>query len=326
VTEGHARGHRCLEHGRVERVNSDERDLSGRVALVAGASRGAGKAIAIELAAHGASVYLSGRTTDTEESDEHRPESLDAAVATIRGAGDRAFAIRTDHSGEDDVRALIDHIRSNEGRLDILVDALWGGERFIDWDTPIWKIPPARGLQLLGAALTTHLITAHFALGLMIEHPGSLLVEITDGTADYNGANYRSNAYYDVSKTALSRLAFGLAEELAPLGGTAVALTPGWMRTEAMLDLFGVTEATWQDATAKDPHFAITESPVFVARAVAAIAGDPRRDRWAGRSISSIDAARDYGFTDVDGSMPDSWQYNIDIKDRGLPPNVRGYR
>jgi NAD(P)-dependent dehydrogenase (short-subunit alcohol dehydrogenase family) len=180
---------------------------------------------------------------------------------------------------------------------------------------------------MLRLAIDTHLITSHFALALLIRRPGGLVVEMTDGTLEYNAANYRLSTFYDLAKTSVIRLAFAQSKELAPHGCTAVALTPGWLRSEMMLDIYGVTEATWRDAVAGNPHFAaISESPRFVGRAVAALAADPHVQRRSGGSFSSGGLARQYGFTDVDGSQPDCWRYMVEVQDAGLPPDPTGYR
>jgi NAD(P)-dependent dehydrogenase (short-subunit alcohol dehydrogenase family) len=149
---------------------------------------------------------------------------------------------------------------------------------------------------------------------------------VTDGTAQYNDEHYRVSFFYDLAKAANLRMAFALGHELAPHGATAVALTPGWLRSEAMLEVYGVTEATWQDATRVQPHFAISESPAFVGRAVAALAADPEVSRWNGQSLSSGQLAQVYGFTDLDGSRPDAWRYLTEVQDAGLPADTTGYR
>ena len=185
---------------------------------------------------------------------------------------------------------------------------------------------PVERLADLELAIDTHLITAHFALPLLIERPGGLLVEVTDGTADYNAEHYRLNPFYDLAKVAVTRMAWAHAKDLAPHGATAVAITPGWLRSEMMLDHFGVTEANWRDATERVPHFVISETPQFVGRAVAALAADPERARWNGQSLSSGELARIYGFTDLDGSRPDAWRYIREVEEPGLPADATGYR
>jgi NAD(P)-dependent dehydrogenase (short-subunit alcohol dehydrogenase family) len=204
---------------------------------------------------------------------------------------------------------------------------IWGGEKLVQWDTPVWEHDLDGGLRLLRLAIDTHLITSHFALALMIRRTGGLVVEMTDGTREYNAVNYRLSVFYDLAKTAVARLAFAQSKELAPHGCSAVVLTPGWMRSEMMLDIYGVTEATWRDATRGNPHFtAISESPRFVGRAVAALAADPDLQRHNGGSFSSGGLAREYGFTDVDGSQPDCWRYMVEVQDAGLPADPTGYR
>jgi NAD(P)-dependent dehydrogenase (short-subunit alcohol dehydrogenase family) len=198
-------------------------------------------------------------------------------------------------------------IDAEQGRLDVLVNDIWGGEKLAEWHAPVWKHSLEDGLRLLRLAIDTHIITNHYALPLLIRRPGGLLVEMTDGTAAYNATHYRLNLYYDLAKTSVIRMAWGLAQELDPLGCTAVSLTPGWMRSEMMLDVMGVTEATWRQAIADNPGFEQSETPRFVGRAVAALAADPDAHRWNGQSLSSIQMARAYGFTDLDGTQPDAW-------------------
>ena len=223
--------------------------------------------------------------------------------------------------------ALVERIDEEHGRLDVLVNDIWGGERLFEWDTPVWEHDLDRGLRVLRLAIDTHLITSHFALPLLIRRPGGLVVEMTDGTREYNDENYRVNTFYDLAKTAVIRLAFAQSEELAPHGCAAVALTPGWLRSEMMLEAYGVTEANWRDAAAKNPHFAaISETPCFVGRAVAALAADPAVQSRNGGSFSSGALAREYGFTDVDGSRPDCWRYMVEVQDAGRPADVTGYR
>ena len=227
----------------------------------------------------------------------------------------------------DEVAHLVERIDAEQGRLDVLVNDIWGGEKLFDWKARLWEHDLDDGLRLLRLAIDTHLITSHFALALLIREPGGLVVEMTDGTREYNAEHYRLSAFYDVAKTAVIRLAFAQSEELAPHGCTAVALTPGWMRSEMMLDIYQVTEANWRDATVGSPHFrAISESPRYVGRAVAALAADPDVARRSGGSFSSGGLAREYGFTDVDGSQPDAWRYMVEVQDPGLPPDPTGYR
>jgi NAD(P)-dependent dehydrogenase (short-subunit alcohol dehydrogenase family) len=191
----------------------------------------------------------------------------------------------------------------------------------------VWEHDLDKGLRLLRLAIETHLVTSHFALPLVIREPGGLVVEMTDGTREYNETRYRVSAFYDLAKAAVLRLAFAQAEELEPYGCTAVALTPGWLRSEMMLENYGVTEANWRDGAAINPHFAaISESPRFVGRAVVALAADPDVHARTGGSFSSGGLAREYGFTDVDGSQPDAWRYLVEVQEAGLPANPTGYR
>lgn len=281
--------------------------LGGKVALVAGATRGAGRGIAVELGAAGATVYVTGRSTRGQRSEYDRPETIEDTADLVSQAGGRGIAVPTDHLEVEQVRALVARIEREQGRLDVLVNDIWGGERLAEWYAPVWKHSLEDGLHLLRLAIDTHIITSHVALGLLIRRPGGLLVEMTDGTAEYNAAHYRLNLYYDLAKTSVIRMAWGLAQELEPHGCTAVSLTPGWMRSEMMLDHFGVTEANWRDAIPQNPGFERSETPHFVGRAVAALAADPEAHRWSGQSLSSVGLARVYGFTDLDGTQPDAW-------------------
>ena len=300
--------------------------LEGRVALVAGATRGAGRGTAVALGEAGATVYCTGRTTREQRSESDRPETIEETAEQVTAAGGTGIAVRVDHLEPEQVADLVHRIDAERGRLDVLVNDVWGGDRFIEWSTPVWEHDLANGLRLLHRAVDTHLITSHAALPLLIRHPGGLVIEMTDGTADYNAGHYRVNAFYDLSKTAVTRLAFAQSQDLAPHGATAVALTPGWMRSELMLDAFGVTEETWRDAVQRAPHFAISETPRFVGRAVSALAADPDRHRYTGRSLSSGGLAQEYGFTDLDGSRPDCWRYWVEVQDAGKPADTTGYR
>jgi NAD(P)-dependent dehydrogenase (short-subunit alcohol dehydrogenase family) len=300
--------------------------LEGTIALVAGATRGAGRGIAVSLGEAGATVYSTGRSTRAARSEYDRPETIEETAELVDAAGGRGIAVPTDHLEPAQVRALVERIDAEQGRLDLLVNDVWGGERLFEWDTPVWEHDLANGLHLLDLAIKTHLITSHFALPLLIREPGGLVVEMTDGTAEYNATTYRINAFYDLAKTAVIRLACALSWHLAPHGATAVALTPGWLRSEMMLDAFGVTEANWRDATERIPHFGISETPRYVGRAVAALAADPDRARHNGASLSSGALAREYGFTDLDGSRPDAWRYMVEVQDPGLPANPDPYR
>lgn len=300
--------------------------LQGKVALVAGGSRGAGRGIATELGAAGATVYVTGRTTRDHQSEYQRPETIEETAEAIDALGGKGIAVRVDHLVSDEVRDLVARIRKDEGRLDILVNDIWGGEKLFEWNKPVWDHNLDNGLKMLRLSIDTHLITAHHALPLMIEKPGGLLVEVTDGTAEYNAVTYRLSPFYDLCKSAVLRMAWAHAKDLAPHGATSVAITPGWLRSEMMLEHFGVTEANWRDATENIPHFAISETPRFVGRAVAALAADPDVARWNGQSLSSGGLAQVYGFTDLDGSRPNAWPYVVEVQDAGKPADTTGYR
>jgi NAD(P)-dependent dehydrogenase (short-subunit alcohol dehydrogenase family) len=300
--------------------------LQERVALVAGGTRGAGRGIAVELGAAGATVYVTGRTSGRHQSDYGRTETIEETAELVTGAGGKGVPFRVDHLVPGEVEALVARIRSESGRLDILVNDMWGGEKLFEWNKAVWEHNLENGLRLLRLGIDTHLITAHYVLPLMIERPGGLLVEVTDGTAEYNADHYRLSVFYDLAKVAATRMAWGHAKDLVRHRATAVSITPGWMRSEMMLEHYGVTEENWRDATAREPHFVISESTRFVGRAVAALAADPDRARWNGESLSSGGLAKVYGFTDLDGSRPDCWRYLTEVQEAGKPADVTGYR
>ena len=301
--------------------------LDGKVALVAGATRGAGRGTAVALGEAGATVYCTGRSTRERRSEYDRPETIEETAALVSAADGVGIAVAVDHLEPGEVESLAQRIDVEHGRLDVLVNDIWGGERLFEWDTPVWEHDLEKGLRMLRLAIDTHMITSHFALPLLIREPGGLVVEMTDGTREYNADRYRVSAFYDLAKTAVIRLAFAQSKELAPHGCSAVALTPGWMRSEMMLDNYQVTEATWRDAVGGNPHFAaISESPRFVGRAVAALAADHDVHRQNGGSFSSGGLAREYGFTDLDGSQPDCWRYIVEVQDAGRPADPTGYR
>ncbi|WP_248962111.1 SDR family oxidoreductase [Sphaerisporangium perillae] len=300
--------------------------LKGKVALVAGATRGAGRGVAVELGAAGATVYVTGRSTREQRSEMDRPETIEETAELVTAAGGQGIAAQVDHLEAEQVRALIERVEREQGRLDVLVNNIWGGELMFSWDQKLWEHDLDTGLRILRLAIDTHIITSHHALPLMIRNPGGLVVEMTDGTGQYNAENYRISFFYDLAKTSVIRMAFAQAKELAQYGGTAVALTPGWMRSEIMLDAFDVTEANWRDALERQPHFVISESPAFVGRAVTALAADSDVARWNGQSLSSGQLAQVYGFTDIDGSRPDAWRYLVEVQDAGRPADATGYR
>jgi NAD(P)-dependent dehydrogenase (short-subunit alcohol dehydrogenase family) len=297
--------------------------LDGKVALVAGATRGAGRGIAIELGAAGAHVYVTGRTTRQQRSEYDRPETIEETAELIEAEGGTATAIGADHLDVDQVRSVVDRIDREHGRLDVLVNDIWGGEGRFEWDAPLWKTDLERGLRLLHLAVDTHLITSHAALPLLIRRPGGLVVEVTDGTLEYNAANYRLSAFYDLAKWSVLRLGWSQGHELAPHGCTALTITPGWLRSELMLEIHEVTEETWRQVPG---HFGISETPRLVGRAVVALAADPDVARWNQASVSSGQLAREYGFTDLDGSAPDAWRYIVEVQDAGKDPEPENYR
>ena len=299
--------------------------LKGKVALVAGATRGAGRGIAEQLGAAGATVYVTGRTTRSSPSEMNRPETIEDTAELVNQAGGRGVAMQVDHLVPQQVRALLERIESEEGALHVLVNDIWGATR-MEWNKTVWESSLENGLATLRRAIDTHAITSHFALPLLIRQRGGLVVEVTDGTAEYNARNYRVSFFYDLAKAANLRMVFALAHELRAHGATAVAVTPGWLRSEAMLDAYRVREDNWRDATKIQPHFAISESPAYVGRAVAALAADPDAARWNGQSLSSGQLAKLYGFTDLDGSQPDAWRYMVEVQDAGKPADVEGYR
>jgi NAD(P)-dependent dehydrogenase (short-subunit alcohol dehydrogenase family) len=300
--------------------------LRGKVALVAGGTRGAGRGIAVELGAAGATVYVTGRSTREGRSEYDRPETIEDTADLVDRAGGQGIPVRVDHLESDEVRDLVRRIDGEQGRLDVLVNDVWGAERLIEWNVPVWEHSLERGLRMLRLAVDTHIITSHFALPLLIKNEGGLVVEMTDGTAEYNQNNYRLSLFYDLAKTSVIRMAWAQAQELRPRGCVAVALTPGWLRSEMMLETFGVEELNWREATAIQPHFVISETPRYVGRAVAHLAADPEVARWNGRSLSSGGLAKVYGFTDLDGSQPDAWRYLVEVQDPGRPADATGYR
>jgi NAD(P)-dependent dehydrogenase (short-subunit alcohol dehydrogenase family) len=293
-----------------------DKPLTGKVAVVAGATRGAGRGIARMLGEAGATVYCSGRSVAGRPAGT-RPETIDETAEMATAAGGRGIAVQTDHLQADQVERLFARVRQEAGRLDVLVNDIWGGDDLTEWGTPFWKLDPAKGFAILDSSIRTHLLTSRFGVPLMIEQRSGLVVEITDG--DHGG--YRGTLYYDLAKTGAIRLAFDMAQELAGTGVTALAVTPGFLRSEAMLERFGVTEATWRDA--KVMGFQESETPCFVGRAVAALAADPDVHRKAGGAYASWTLSDEYGFSDVDGRRP-HWERFMrrttnEILDRGGP-------
>ena len=319
-----------------------DRPLHGRVAVVAGATRGAGRGIAAALGEAGATVVCTGRSsrTGTLRSDYDRPETIEDTAELVTELGGTGVAVPVDHLDPDHVGRLAGRLRHDHGHVDVLVNDIWGGEVLKGgppaWNRPVWELDLDAGLRLLRLAVDTHLVTAHRLLPLVVGRPGGLLVEVTDGTAAYNASHYRISVFYDLAKVAVNRLAFSLGHELAPHGATAVAVTPGWLRSEMMLDAFGVSEERWRDALdparsaegrpVAPPGFALSESPRYVGRAVVSLASDPDRARWNQRSVTSGRLAAEYGFTDVDGSRPDVWRWMEESGDDGALPDPAAYR
>jgi NAD(P)-dependent dehydrogenase (short-subunit alcohol dehydrogenase family) len=299
--------------------------LAGQVALVAGATRGAGRGIALELAAAGAFVWCTGRSTADAPATPGRPETVDETAELIRAAGGDAAAVRCDHTQEIGVATVGDRIRAESGRLDILVNDIWGGDALIDWGAKFWTLDIGAVRTLTDRAVLSHLITARHLAPLMIEGGRGLIVEVTDGELP----GYRGQLLYDFVKAAVIRLAYAMAWDLVGTGVTALALSPGFLRSEAVLESLGVTEANWRDGVAKSHDFAYSETPRYIGRAIVALAADPNIAAKAGRAFFVDDLAPEYGFSDVDGAQPHFWR-NMDawlephLDGEGkLDPNVR---
>jgi NAD(P)-dependent dehydrogenase (short-subunit alcohol dehydrogenase family) len=309
----------------------DPRALRGRIAVVAGATRGAGRGIATALGEAGATVYCSGRSSRsrTLQSDYDRPETIEETAELVTSSGGNGIPVIADHLDADQVKRLSEQIRDEHGHIDILVNDIWGAEQLkggpADWNKPIWQLDLNKGLRILRLAIDTHLITSYYLLPLLIKQPGGLLVEVTDGTLDYNSSHYRISVFYDLAKVSVNRLAFSQGHELGPFQATAVSITPGWLRSEMMLEAYNVSEENWRIADAP-PGFAVSESPRYVGRAVVALATDPERARWNQRSVTSGQLAAEYGFTDIDGSRPDVWRYERDVEGGRQDVNPKDYR
>ena len=275
--------------------------LAGQVALVAGATRGAGRGIARALADAGAVVYCTGRSAAGHPKGMDRPETIDETAALIEQAGGRAVALRVDHTHEDEVANLAARIRNDAGRLDVLVNSIWGADPLLDWARRFWEIDLANIRAYLDQTLISHVITNRHLAPLMVEADRGLIIEVIDG----HFAGYRGHLLYDLVKASLARLAYGMAMELAQTGVTALCLSPGFLRSEAVLEHFGVREENWRDAVAKDAFFVESETPHLVGRAAVALVADPDVGRKAGLIHFAADLAQEYGFTDVDGEIPD---------------------
>ncbi len=308
---------------------SERRPLSGQVALVAGATRGAGRAIAVELARTGMFVYATGRSSETYGPSEiRRPETIEQTEEMMRAAGGHGRAMRVDHCEPDEVAALLRTIETRHGRLDLLVNDIFGGDRYAEWGVPLWEHDLTGGLRMLRMGIDTHLITSATAIPLLLKTGGALLVEVTDGTSAVN-AQRRPGVgfYYDLVKASIDRIVTGLADELADSLVVTVGVTPGWLRSERMLDEFRVRESNWRDACADTPGFAISESPAYVARGIAALTADRDASRFTGQVLTARQLADTYDITDTDGSRPDCWglvaAYGFD---HGAPEDLAAYR
>lgn len=278
------------------------------------------------LGAAGATVYCTGRSTRDGRSEMNRPETIEETAELVTAAGGTGIAVRTDHLDPAQVEALAERVDREQGRLDVLVNDVWGGDPLWEWETPVWKHDMDKGFRLLRLAVDTHIITSRHLLPLMIRNEGGLVVEVTDGTWSFHQSRYRDNVYFDLAKVSVNRLAFAWSHELRPYGGTAMAVTPGFLRSEAMLDGFGVTEDNWREAKV-DPAWLVSETPAYVGRGVAAVAADPdRQRRWSGRSVSSEELAEAYGLTDVDGSRPRVWSFIEESREPGKDLDPADYR
>lgn len=274
--------------------------LTGKIAIVAGATRGAGRGIACMLGEKGATVYCTGRSVRGAPATGNRPETIEETAELVSQHGGTGIPVQVDHTVEAQVQALFARIKAEQGKLDIVVNDVWGGDALTEWNTPFWKHSLANGLLMQQRAVHSHIITSRYAAPLMVAQKSGLIVEITDGR-DYS---YRGNLFYDLAKISAIRLAYAMAQELRPYGVAALAVTPGFLRSEEMLDHFGVTEQNWRDGAKKDPHFIASETPYFVGRAVAALAADPAVLEKTGKALSSWDLSTEYGFSDIDGRQP----------------------
>jgi NAD(P)-dependent dehydrogenase (short-subunit alcohol dehydrogenase family) len=274
--------------------------LADRIALVAGGTRGAGRGIAVALGEAGATVIVTGRSTRATRSPMDRPETIEETTDMVSAAGGVGVAIEVDHAGPDRVAALAARLSHEFGRLDLLVNDIWGGDHLTEW-VPFWKHDLSNGLALLRQATDTHLITAWHMAELLLESECGLLIGVTDGIID----RYRGSLFYDLAKASVLRMTSGMAHDLRPHRVAAIAVSPGFLRSEAVLEHFGVSEENWRDGIARDPNFAASETPRYIGRGVASLAADPDVFARTGSATASWTLAREYGFTDVDGSRPD---------------------
>lgn len=290
-----------------------KQSLKGKVALVAGATRGAGRGIAVELGAAGATVYCTGRSVRGNTTG--RLETIEETAELVAKAGGQGIAVQVDHTKPAEVKALIDRIdKEQSGQLDIVVNDIWGGDELTEWHAPFWKHDLTKGLAMLERAISTHIITSHFATPLLVKRKSGIIFEITDGKT----YDYRGSFFYDLVKTAVMRMAKTMAIELESYNVAAIAVTPGFLRSEAMLEGFGATEANWQEGAKKDRLFAFSETPHYIGRAITALAADPKIMDKTGQTMATWDLAEEYNFTDLDGRQP-HWQRNFEAatKDQG---------
>lgn len=295
----------------------NRKPLQGRVAVVAGATRGAGRGIACMLGEAGAAVYCTGRSSRDRRDQPARPaggapfdlagrpETIEETAEKVTTLGGSGIAVRVDHTVEDQVKRFFERVRAERGGLDLLVNDVWGGDELTEWGKPFWELTLEKGRLMLERAVYSHIITGRYAAPLLIGRGSGLMVEVTDG----EGPGYRGNLFYDLVKTSVIRLAYAMSEELRLHHVTALAVTPGFLRSEAMLDHFNVTEANWREGANKDRHFIASETPFYVGRAVAALASDPAVSKKSGKVFSSWGLAQEYGFTDIDGSRPNWGKY-----------------
>jgi NAD(P)-dependent dehydrogenase (short-subunit alcohol dehydrogenase family) len=277
--------------------------LKGKVAVVAGATRGAGRGIACTLGEAGATVYCTGRSVRGKPATADRPETIEETAERVTARGGVGIWAQVDHTVEGQVQALFERVGAEQGRLDLLVNDVWGGDELTEWGTPFWQHSLHKGLLMQERAVHSHIISSYYAVPLMLERRAGLIIEITDG----DGFNYRGNLFYDLAKVSVIRLAHAMSNELREHNITSLALTPGYLRSEAMLDGFGVTEENWREAVKKDPHFAESETPFYIGRAVVALASDPNVREKSGKALATWHLAPEYGFTDVDGRQP-NWE------------------
>ncbi len=284
----------------------EDKTLRGKVVVVAGATRGAGRGIALMLGEAGATIYVTGRSTRGKPATEGRSETIEETAEMVNARGGVGIAVRVDHTVEDEVKALFERVkREQDGRLDVLVNDIWGGDELSEWGKPFWEQSLHKGLLMQERAVRTHIITSYYGVPLMIARGQGLIIEITDGT-DYG---YRGNLFYSLVKISTIHLAEAMAADLRPYNITSLALTPGFLRSEAMLDHFGVTEENWREAVKQDPHFIVSETPFYIGRAVVALASELQAAEKSGKTLATWDLADEYGFTDADGSQPNWGRY-----------------